>query len=87
MLTRQHLEIYKNYGGDGDMFVRLGSEEEKRILEYEDWRLIEDFLQDIDLVNKLLTSPEFANHLRERLANNCDGEETINALKKLAVSA
>ncbi|WP_255521491.1 hypothetical protein [Mucilaginibacter sp. JRF] len=39
------LEIYKHYNGDGDMFSRLATAEQKQLFENEEWTLIDNLLQ------------------------------------------
>jgi len=50
----------------------------------EEWFLISNFIQDIRLVKKGLASKEFSENLDKRIKENCDNEDTINLLKKLA---
>jgi hypothetical protein len=49
-----------------------------------DWAAIEGFVQDIILVKNNLASETYIKALNERLQENCDAEETIEELKKLA---
>ncbi len=80
MITLRHIEIYRKYR-DGDGFIRCASQTEKNILDYEHWFLIDGFVQDISTIKKGLTATSFIQSTDERLNENCDTEETIQALK------
>jgi hypothetical protein len=80
MITKDKIQIYKNYGGDVDGWTRVGSKEEKELMNDEDWFLIEDLLLDLSLQNNSNSSKEYSIKITEK----CSDEETINQLKKLA---
>ena len=84
MITLRHIEIYKSYDGDGDGFVRCTTTEEKAVMDYKHWSLIESLIQDIRLIKNGLASEDYARAIYERLQENCDSEETIQELKKIA---
>lgn len=83
MITLRHIEIYKKYNGDGDGFVRCATQEEKSIMDYKYWSLIDNLVQDISFIKKGITSDTFIISLVERLKENCDNEETIKVLKEI----
>lgn len=84
MITVDKIKIYKRFNGDVDGWARIGSKEEKSIMNDEDWFLIEGFIQDINLVKKGLASDTFMNLINERLKEKCDSQETIQEIKELA---
>lgn len=84
MITISKIKIYKRFNGDVDGWARIGATEEKSIMNDDDWFLIEGFIQDISLVKKCLTSDTFMKSINERLKENCDNDETIQAIKGLA---
>ncbi len=84
MITIKKVEIYQRFNGDVDGWARVGSKEEKSIMDDEDWFLIDGFIQDIKLVKKGLASDTFMDVINERLNAKCDNEETILAIKSLA---
>ena len=86
IITLKHLDIYQTFKGDGDMLIRLGSEPEKQLLKYDIWKLIEGFIQDINLISDNLVSQDYRDTVNERLKMNCDNQETIDRLKTLAKS-
>jgi len=84
MITILKLSEYEMYHGYYDGFyvqkVKKGIQETSD----EEWFLISNFIQDIRLVKKGLASKEFSENLDKRIKENCDNEDTINLLKKLA---
>ena len=86
MITEKKIEIFNRYNGDIDGWVRNNSITEKLIIEDTDWYLIDSVLQDLYLVKKGVASSEFIVNLQNKLIKNCDNEETIAQLKKLAVA-
>ena len=82
MITIDKIKIYKRFNGDIDGWARIGTKEEKSIMNDNDWFLIEGFIQDISLVKKGLASDAFMKSINERLKENCDSEETIELIKK-----
>lgn len=80
MITIDKIKIYKRFNGDIDGWVRVGTKEEKSIMNNNDWFLIEGFIQDINLVKKGLASDTFMNSINERLKENCDSKETIELI-------
>lgn len=83
MITIDKIKIYKRFNGDVDGWARIGTAEEKSIMSDEDWFLIDGFIQDLILVKKHLVSDEFIKKINERLNENCDTDETIQAIKNL----
>lgn len=84
MITLKHIEIYESYSGDGDGFVRCATAEEKAVMDYKHWSLLEGLIQDIHLVKKGLASETYMKVINERLQENCDSQETIQTLKEIA---
>lgn len=84
VITINKIKIYERFNGDADGWARVGSKEEKSIINDEDWSLIEGFIQDINLVKKGLASETFMNSLNERLKEKCDSEQTILAIIDIA---
>ncbi|SEA68464.1 hypothetical protein SAMN05192529_1492 [Arachidicoccus rhizosphaerae] len=84
MITLKHIEIYKSYNGDGEGFVRCATPEEKAIMDYKRWSLIESLIQDISLIKKGLASEAYIKTIDERLKENCDSKETIQSLRDMA---
>jgi hypothetical protein len=84
MITEEGIKIFINYLGDIDNWARRGSKKDKLTIKDKDWYLIDNLIQDVILVKKGLTSMEFESNLKNRLKENCDGEDSINQLKRFA---
>ena len=84
MITKDKIQIYKNYGGDVDGWARVGSKKEKELMNDEDWFLIEDLLQDLSLLKSGNSSKEYNAKISEKLKEKCSDEETIKRLKELS---
>lgn len=83
MITQDKIKIYKRYNGDIDGWSRNGSKKEKFVMTDDDWYIIDGLIQDFTLVKNGLTSLTFNNDLNNKLKENCDNEETIQALKAI----
>jgi hypothetical protein len=83
VITIDKIKIYQRFNGDIDGWARVGTKEEKSIMNDNDWFLIEGFIQDINLVKKGLASNTFLKSINERLEEHCDSEETIQAIKDI----
>ena len=80
MISKQKLNIYNKYKGDIDAWSRSGSKKEKEVISDDEWFLIDELLQDLQLVEKGLASESFIKDFNSRLNSNCD-YETISKLK------
>jgi len=83
MITINKIRIYNRFNGDVEGWARVGTIEEKSIMNDNDWFLIEQFIQGIEVVNKGLASDTFKELLIERLKESCDSDETIQAIKEI----
>jgi hypothetical protein len=86
MITQDKIEVYKKFRGNIDDWARIGSKKEKLVLNDNDWYIIDGFVQDLSLMRKGLTSLTFVNDLNHRFKENCDSDETIQALKSISGS-
>lgn len=84
MITQDKIKIYKKYSGDIDSWARGGSKKEKLVMKDNDWYIIDVLIQDLTLVNKGLTSVTFSDSLDNRLKENCNSKEAIQALIALS---
>lgn len=84
MITQAHIEIYMKYEGDGDGFIRCSTLKEKTIMNYKHWSLIDNFVQDLNLIEKGLASESFIKSVEEKIRENCDSEKTVEELKQMA---
>ena len=80
MFSLKYFELYKKYGGNEDGFLRCATSEERLLLNYSCWILLDEFVQDLIIVKRGLASGSFIKSLDERLGESCDDEATIHAL-------
>lgn len=83
MLTIEKLNIYKKYSGDIDLWARLRKKNEISLMNDNDWKLIDDLIQSLELIKKNVASENFKFQTFERIQAVCEDEETQNSLKSL----
>jgi len=81
MITLDKLKIYKYYGGDIDGWARLKQSNQK--ITDEDWHLIDSLLEDLLLVEKGVTSNQYAIDVNKKLLDYLDDDSSISYLKSL----
>lgn len=84
MITLNKLKLFKQYKGDGDVFVRIATKKEKDIIDYSDWEMIDELLQDVGLINKGLVSDDYRERINNKLEVFCDSQNTIKELINLS---
>lgn len=84
MVTLEKINIYKSYDGNSDMMAYVGSQAHKQIMTDDIWVLIRGFVGDLTLIKKGLAGDAYKKSIEEQLHKHCDGEETINELKRMA---
>lgn len=83
MITFDQMKIYRKYRGDEDRLARFGGESEIALFTNNDWGLIRDYEQNIELISKRLTSEEFKNKTLKNLRNNSDLHSFIELTKMI----
>lgn len=83
MITLQKIKIYKKYSGNIENWDRFGKMQDKGFLEYEEWELIDELIQNLELVQNGLTSACFKKDILHKLNDVCDSEKTQQELKSL----
>ena len=78
MITIKKIRLFNKYNRDIDGFCRCGLVEEKKLLGMDDWSLLDDFCQNIELIQKGLASQDFKNQTLERVREACDEESYRN---------
>lgn len=71
-ITKEKLKIYSKYNGDGNQFVRVGQDYEKALFENQDWGTIDNYLHNLEMIKKRLTSKEFIDTTIKELKEICD---------------
>ena len=80
MLTLEQVELYERYNGNGDSFSRFAKKEEDMIISDENWRILDDFVQDIIFIRKEITSESYIKNVIKRLKENCDNDITFQKI-------
>lgn len=83
MITQEKLYIYKKYSGNIESWDRFGKKQDKHVMTYEEWECIDELIQNLELVEKGLTSDEFQSLTFKKLQEVCDSEKTQYELKSL----
>lgn len=83
MITRDKLKIYKKYSADIDGWARVGKKSELEIMNDDDWTLIDELLQNLELVEKGLASDSIKSQILDKLNGSCDSDKTKQELKSL----
>ncbi|MCE3295140.1 MAG: hypothetical protein K0R65_854 [Crocinitomicaceae bacterium] len=84
MITADKLKLFEKYSGDIDAWARIGSKKEQLIIMDNDWYIIDDLIQDLNLIRKGITSEDFQDKFKLKLKTNCDSEEAIKKLESIA---
>jgi hypothetical protein len=71
-ITEDKLTLFKKYGGDIDGYAEWGTTKEKAELSDEDFHLIDDLLQSMDMINKGVVSEDFKAKTIERIRELTD---------------
>lgn len=84
MITIEKLKIFDKYKGDIDAFARVGSETEKKVITDNEWQIIASSKQDIELINKGLSSSDFNSKTISQIKSNTD-KNAFDTLSKQIV--
>ena len=84
MITLEKLRIYKKYNADIDGWARAGKRDELKIMNDNDWSVIDKLIQEVELVDKGLASKKFKENLNEKMKEFCEDKETEEQLRRLA---
>ncbi len=83
MITREKLRIYKKYSGDSGAWIRFGKKTEFDSMDGEDWAIIDEFLQNLEMIQKGLVSEQFKAQILDKFNATFDHEETRSELIKM----
>lgn len=72
MITTEKIKIFDRYDGNIDGFARSGREHEKKLLDDDEWSVIDNLHQDIELINKRLAAQTYVAQTLIKLKENCD---------------
>ncbi len=83
-ITKEHIEVFSHYEGDGDAFIRLGTKREKEIMNYDSWKCIENLIQDIMLLKNGKVSSEYSKGIKKKMKEICVNQEVIKMLESIS---
>jgi hypothetical protein len=81
MITKEKLNNYIFFNGDIDGWARAGTHSQKEGMSDSDWFLIDNLMQDLVIAQNGNASADFCSTLEQKLADNCDSNETVKLLK------
>jgi hypothetical protein len=82
MITKEHLETYKSFDGDIDMWGRVKKSKDR--MTDADWFEIERILQDLTIINNGHASKEFAAKTLQHIKTSCENSEVEHELIELS---
>jgi len=84
MITLAKFKVYRRLEGDIDSWIRSASNKDKDKMSDADWSLIDSLVQDLYLVAEGVTSKEYSDKVEQKLLENCDSQETVDQIRKIA---
>ena len=82
-ITLEKLNIFNKYGGDATEFRNMASTAEKSLFDEETWVMLYDLVENLELIEKGLTSAEFKNRILDQLKLAADKEAYTLIVKKI----
>ncbi len=83
MITQEKLKIYKKYSGNIDRWASRRRSSEHELMGDQDWFVIDELLQNLELIEKGLSADSFKSEVLEKLENSCDSSITKEILMSL----
>ena len=71
-ITHKKISIFNKYGGEIDVFTTIGTDEEIVELSEDEFRLIDDLLQSMEMINKGVVSEGFRSKTIEKIKELTD---------------
>lgn len=68
MITKEKLQIYQRFDGDMDGFSRGANLSEKDSITDQDWRLIDELVQSLTIIQAGLASSDFEAQVRVQIS-------------------
>lgn len=72
MITVEKIKIFNSYGGDIDGLARNSRTNDHNLITDNEWALIDNFFQDIELINKRLAAQTYIDQTFTKLKDKCD---------------
>ena len=83
IITREKLRIYEKFGGDIDGFAR-GLKSEQASITDQDWRLIDELLQGLLIVQSGLASADFEAQIYARTIAATEDDQVRDRMFQLS---
>ena len=80
-ITIKHVQIFEKYLGDVDGFARCSTEKENGYFQKDEWFLIDNLLQDLELIKKGLASKHYEEEINRNLKETVE-PDAIELLKR-----
>jgi hypothetical protein len=84
MITKEHLETFRFFNGNIDMWARSRQPNEQMTDDH--WVIIEDILQKLIIVNNGQVSAEFAAKILQDIKSSCDNPQVEQEMVKMSKS-
>lgn len=84
LITREHLRVYRNYGGDIDGFARMATAAERTLVSDAEWDAIGILLISVSQLKRGQLSPGNAERIMRSLWEQCADEAVVLALMDMA---
>jgi hypothetical protein len=84
MITIETLKIFKKYDGQIDDWSKSKKDFDKDYMNAENWYLINNYIQDLQLINNNKASLEYVNRLKNSIKLNIENNEVFIYLLKLS---
>jgi hypothetical protein len=84
MITPEKLRIYEKFRGDIDGFARGSKLSEREFITDQDWRLIDEILQSLSIVQSGFASADLEARARARTIEAAQDEDVRKRLFKLS---
>ncbi|RZJ99682.1 MAG: hypothetical protein EOO46_22275 [Flavobacterium sp.] len=84
MITTEHIETFKSFGGDIDGWLRM--KEPNDTMTDDIWFEIEGILQNLTIINNGHSSEAFTSQTLQHLKTSCENAEVEQALIEISKS-
>jgi len=84
MITRDQLRVYEEFHGDIDRFQRGSTISERESIEDQEWRLIDEILHSLFIVQSGLGSADFEAKVRARAIDAAADDQVYERLFQLS---
>jgi hypothetical protein len=82
MITKEHLETYKSFDGDVDMWARVKQSSDR--MTDADWFEIQGILQDLTIIANGHASEEFTSKTLQHIKTSCENPEVEQELIEMS---